>query len=257
MYRVTVRFYEELNFFLPDHRKRRDFDITFPDRRSVKDLVESLNVPHPEIDLILINGESSSFDRIVEDGDRISVYPVFERLDITGVTRLRPKPLRTPRFVVDVHLGSLARKLRLLGFDTVYDTHLDDPELAELSRSENRILLTRDTRLLMRSVVRRGLYIRNTEPKYQIEELIERLDLAGAVKPFSRCVRCNGLISPVDQNSDSLEDLLKEIPSGVKRWCDTYGRCESCGNIYWKGSHINRIVSEFSEILPDVFPDRN
>ena len=117
MYRVTIRFYEELNDFLEPSRRKSDIEIVFPERRSVKDLIESFGVPHVEVDLILVNGESVDFSRIVADGDRISVYPVFETLDIGPVTRLRPDPLREPRFVLDVHLRKLARRLRLLGFD--------------------------------------------------------------------------------------------------------------------------------------------
>ncbi|HON80431.1 MAG TPA: Mut7-C RNAse domain-containing protein, partial [Spirochaetota bacterium] len=144
MYRVTIRFYEELNDFLPRQDRKRDIEVSFNGRRSIKDFIESMGVPHVEVDLILVHGISVDFNYLIQDGDRISVYPVFERLSIEGVTRLRPAPLRLTRFVLDVHLRKLARRLRLLGFDTDYDEHRDDPELAELSAKENRILLTRD-----------------------------------------------------------------------------------------------------------------
>ena len=138
-YRVTVRFYEELNDFLRRDRRKRDIEFSFDGRRSVKDLIESFGVPHVEVDLVLVNGESVGFDYIVADGDRISVYPVFESLDIRNVTRLRPEPLRDARFVLDVHLRKLAHRLRLLGFDAVFDGRLDDPDLAG-PRDERHLL---------------------------------------------------------------------------------------------------------------------
>src|SRR4030042_365879 len=167
MYHVTIRFYEELNDFLEHSRKKRDIESAFPGRRSVKALIESFGVPHVEVDLILVNGASVDFSYIVEDGDRISVYPVFETLAIGTVTRLRPRPLREPRFVLDVHLNKLARRLRLLGFDVDYAPARDDNALADVAERENRILLSRDRQLMMRKKGSRGLYVRNTDPEPQ------------------------------------------------------------------------------------------
>jgi len=116
----SIRFYEELNDFLPLERRKVDFSHEFQRRASIKDLIEALGVPHTEVDLILVNGASVDFSYIVRDGDRISVYPMFEAFDIQTVSRVRPQPLRVIRFVLDVHLGKLARYLRLLGFDTLY-----------------------------------------------------------------------------------------------------------------------------------------
>ena len=176
MQRVTVRFYEELNDFLESKRRKVRSEITFELPRSVKDLIESLGVPHVEVDLILVNGESCRFDRIVGNGDDVSVYPVFESLNIGGVGRLRPRPLRVTRFVLDIHLGALTRRIRLVGFDAK-DSIVDDGELALCSSREERILLTRDLGLLKRGIVTRGLAIRASDPDEQLFELLDRLNL--------------------------------------------------------------------------------
>ena len=258
MKQAWFRFYAELNDFLPADRRQRAFAHSFAGRVAVKDMIEALGVPHTEVELILVNGASVDFTYLVQEGDRVSVYPVFERLNIAGVTRLRPRPLRVPRFIADVHLGALVKKLRLLGFDTLYDPGYDDPELAALSSTETRILLTRDTGLLMRSVVSRGLYIRNTDPRLQLKELITRLDLGTLVKPFTRCIRCNGTIAPVPAGTEAYRDVLRTVPPGVRSWCRDFGACTCCGNVYWKGSHFKRILEELSDLLPDIvdaYPD--
>lgn len=248
MFRVTIRFYEELNDFLPPVRRKRDVEFEFSGRRSVKDLIESLGVPHVEVDLILVNGESVGFGRIVADGDRISVYPVFESLDIRPVTRLRPDPLRDPRFVLDVHLRKLARHLRLLGFDVDWLPDRDDGELADIAEREGRILLSRDLQLMMRKKVSRGLYVRNTDPSKQVTEVLERLQLFGLCRPFTRCVECNGLMRPLDIAAPGF-DAASAIPPGVLAWCREYYRCGECGRIYWKGSHYDKLKKRVEGIL--------
>lgn len=249
MYRVTIRFYEELNDFLEPSRRKRDIDAVFPERRSVKDLVESLGVPHVEVDLILINGESVDFSRIVSDGDRISVYPVFESLDIGPVTRLRPEPLREPRFVLDVHLRKLARRLRLLGFDVDFGPDRDDAALADIAEAEERILLSRDRQLMMRRKVARGFYIRNTDPEKQVAEVLDRLDLRGRCRPFTRCIECNDTIESLDTDAPGGAEAAG-IPPGVRAWCREYYRCRGCGRIYWKGSHYGKLVKTVEKFLP-------
>ena len=176
------------------------------------------------------------------------MYPVFERFDIASVTRLRPKPLRIPRFLLDVHLGTLAGKLRLLGFDTLYHRARSDAELASIAERENRILLTKDRQLLMRNQVSRGLFIRNTKTRKQIFEVIERLDLYEMIKPLSRCSICNG---PIDRLSATQLDepgIAEKIPEGVLSWCSVFFQCSECGRIYWKGSHYDKIIEFIGEI---------
>jgi uncharacterized protein len=239
--RVTIRFYEELNDFLPQIRRKTDIDFPFTGRRSVKDLIESFGVPHVEVDLILVNGVSVDFGYIINDGDRISVYPVFETLSMEGVTRLRPSPLRETKFIADVHLAALARKLRFLGFDVDFNPDRDDPELAEISKMEKRVLLTRNRRLLMRRNVSRGIIIRNTDPMKQVIEVINRLDLWSTIKSFSRCIECNGTIRELPASGEEYTELKNTIPEGVIAWCDEYYICGSCKKIYWKGSHYLKL----------------
>lgn len=244
---VTVRFYEELNDFLKYLPKKQDILFESKDRRSVKDLIESMGVPHVEVDLILVNGESVGFDYIVEEGDRISVYPMFERIDIESVSRLNKEPLRQVKFVLDVHLGKLAKYLMLLGFDVDYKPYRDDPELAEISHKEKKILLTQDRRLLMRKIVTHGLIVRNSDPFKQIIEILNRLDLWDHVNPLSICLHCGGVLRPLD--NDELGDHLHRIPEAVQKWCDKFIICDQCNNIYWDGSHLEHIKRTISQIM--------
>ncbi len=192
------RFYAELNDFLPPERRFAEFAYDFLDVAAVKDRIESFGVPHTEVDLILANSEPVDFAYRVRDGDRISVYPVFEAFDIGGLSRLRPEPLRDPRFVLDVHLGRLAAYLRMLGFDTLYWRECADERLAEVSRAEHRILLTRDLGLLKRGAVTHGHYVRATHARQQLAEVVERFDLARLMKPFSRYMKCNAALEWVE-----------------------------------------------------------
>jgi uncharacterized protein with PIN domain len=236
-----LRFYSELNDFLPPERRFVSSSYAFFVSPAVRDVIESLGVPHTEVDLILANGESVDFSYLVQDGDRLSVYPVFESLDIGPVLRVRPQPLRRPRFVLDVHLGRLAAYLRLFGFDTVYRNSATDAELARLSSAEDRILLTRDRGLLKRSEVTRGSYVHETSPRRQLEEVLRRFDLAAAAAPFTRCLACNGLLAPAAKG-----DLAGRAPPGVLARHEEYFECPDCRRVYWKGSHYARM----KELLP-------
>src|SRR5262245_39978604 len=187
---VNIRFYAELNDFLTPMRRGKSFLHRLGERVSIKDMIGSLGVPHTEVDLILVDGTSVDFSYQVQDGNRISVYPVFESFDIGPVLRVRPHPLRQTRFVLDVHLGRLARYLRLMGFDSLYRNNLSDGELASLSSAESRMLLTRDRGLLKRKLVTHGYCVRDTQPKGQLVEVLRRFDLLKSIQPFERCVHC-------------------------------------------------------------------
>jgi uncharacterized protein with PIN domain/sulfur carrier protein ThiS len=241
------RFYEELNDFLPEARRKLTFRHHVNRRASVKDVIESLGVPHTEVELILVNGESVGFTYIVRDGDRISVYPVFESLDIRPLLRLRPSPLRTPRFVLDTHLGKLARYLRLMGFDSHYRNDFTDDELAGISNREKRILLTRDRLLLQRSVVTHGCFVRSDDPKQQVIEVLRRFDLADDIAPLTRCIRCNGKLSFVDKS-----DVYHRLEPKTQRYYEDFRICDHCRQVYWKGSHfrkMNHLIDEFRHAL--------
>ncbi len=244
MARADFRFYAELNDFLPPGRRARAFSHDFIDAATVKDMVESFGVPHTEIDLILANGESVDFTYTVRDGDRISVYPVFEALDIAPLARVRPEPLREPRFVLDTHLGRLAGYLRMAGFDTLYRNDYGDEELARISGEEGRILLTRDRGLLKRSMVTHGYSIRETAVRRQIVEVLRRFDLFRLARPFVRCMRCNALLAPARP-----EEVAARVPPEAARLHNEFLACPGCGRVYWKGGHYRRMRA-FLESIP-------
>ncbi len=206
---ANFRIYAELNYFLPPEKRQVSFELHFAGHETVKHLLESLGIPHTEVDLILANGVSVDFAYQVEEGDRVSVYPVFEALDVASVTEVRPEPLREPRFVLDSHLRKLAGYLRLLGFDTLYENDFDDAELAEISSSEERILLTRDRGLLKRKIVTHGYCVRDSDPRAQIVDVLRRFDLGNMAAPFARCARCNGILEPVPKE-EVFESVLAE-----------------------------------------------
>jgi hypothetical protein len=236
MKQASLRFYAELNDFLPPERRAADIPCPFHVSPAVRDLIESLGVPHTEVDLILANGESVDFDYAVQDGDRISVYPVFESLDIAPVARVRPEPLRHPRFVADVHLGRLAAYLRMLGFDTLYRNDASDEDLARTASEDERILLTRDRGLLKRGAVTRGYYVREIRPRPQLAEVLARFELARLAAPFTRCLACNAPLV-----SAAKEAVADRLPPGVREHHDEFLECPACRHVYWKGTHYQRM----------------
>jgi len=173
----------------------------------------------------------------------VAVYPEFERFDIAPIHRLRPKPLRDPRFVADAHLGTLARFMRLLGFDTIYDTDLTDETLATLTARERRILLTRDVGLLKRKTVVRGHWLRDRNPERQLEEVVQALHLERMLRPFSRCMICNGRLSPLPR-----AQAATLVPSRAYRRYRVFLRCGRCGRAYWRGTHYIRLRALVSRI---------
>lgn len=247
MTRIWLRFYQELNDFLPRDRRGIEFAHQAASRTTIKDIIESLGVPHTEVDLILANGESIGFDYQVQDGDRISVFPTFETIDITPILRLRPAPLREPRFVLDQHLGRLAAYLRLFGFDTLYEPAWDDAQLADIAARQERILLTRDRGLLKRKVVRRGYCPREAHPRRQLLEVMRRFDLLPASRPLTRCLACNGRLEEVraDQVGDS-------APLDIILSYSDLSRCSGCGRVYWKGSHYRRMRGLIEAVRQDL-----
>lgn len=184
MKEVDVRFYGQLNDFLSPPARMRTLTWKFEVAGSVKDMIESIGVPHTEVDLIVANGEAVDFDHRLQDGERIAVYPAFRSLDISRLSWILRQPCRSSRFVADTHLGRLAAYLRMLGFDTLYRNDYEDQELATISAREGRVLLTRDAGLLMRAIVTWGYYVRATDPARQVVDVLERFDLASSMRPF-------------------------------------------------------------------------
>jgi hypothetical protein len=233
---AEFRFYEELNDFLAPERRRVAFDYSVAGKRSVKDAIESIGVPHTEVDLILVNGASVGFDRVLRGGERVAVYPVFELLDISPLQHLRPRPLREPRFVLDVHLGKLARHLRLAGFDCLYRNDYRDSEIINAAVAERRIILTRDKGLLKQRLVTHGYFVRETESEAQLREVIRALQLQSSLRPFTRCRECNGELRDVPKS-----EVLARLPEKVRAAYERFQLCPGCGRIYWEGSHYERL----------------
>ena len=235
--KVNFRFYEELNDHLPKAWRKQAFAFPFKGKPSVKNAIQDIGVPHGEVDLILVNGEPVGFDYQLQGGEEVSVYPEFEALDISPVVRLRSKPLRETRFVVDVNLGKLAQKLRLLGFDTLFRNDFEDDEIIEISLREKRIILTRDKGILKQNAVTHGYWLRNDDPKKQLKEIIARLQLQKSFRPFSRCANCNGLLREVEK-----AELQHLLTSDTLQFYDEFWKCAGCGKIYWEGSHFKHIL---------------
>lgn len=240
---VAFRFYEELNDFLPFQFRKKRFEYNIASNTSVKDSIEALGVPHTEIDLIMVNGNSVDFAYNLKQGDNISVYPKFESFDISELTKLRSKPLREIKFILDVHLGKLAKYLRLLGFDTIYNNSLDDPEIIETAQKEKRIILTRDFGILKNGKVTHGYWLRSQDSKEQLKEVIQRFGLKDKFNIFSRCTICNGEINKI-QKSEIKERIDKKILIEY----NTFYLCTACKKIYWEGSHYDNMLKFINSI---------
>ena len=232
----SFRFYEELNDFLPEERRKRDFPVEIDRARSVKDAIESAGVPHTEVDLILVDGRSVDFTHLLRGGERVAVYPMFESLDITPLLRLRPRPLRDPRFVADGHLGKLARHLRMAGFDTLWLNDSHDDAIVRISNAERRTILTRDKGMLRRADVERGYFVRATESEAQLAEVVRALQLEPLLAPFTRCRECNTLLEDVERDA-----VIGRLPDKVRGFYDRFKRCVGCDRVYWEGTHYRRM----------------
>lgn len=229
---ATFRFYARLNAFLPAERRGQAFSCICAESATTKHMIEALGVPHTEVALVLANGEPAGFDRPIRNGDRITVYPKFEQLDLGHLSASPALPPGPLRFVADAHLGGLARLLRMAGFDTLYDNHYDDAVMAELANRECRILLTRDRPLLMRRNVVHGCYVQALKPQAQLREVYHRLDLATQARPFSLCMSCNAPLQAVEKQT-----VLNRLPPRVQARHEHFLACGQCGRIFWEGTH--------------------
>lgn len=233
---AEFRFYEELNDFLAPEARRAAFPVAIDRARSVKDAIESVGVPHTEVDLILVDGASVGFGHVLRGGERVAVYPVFERLDITPLLHLRPRPLREPRFVADTHLGKLARHLRVAGFDCLWENDFADEEIVAYSVAQERIILTRDLGILKRQAVERGHFVRATESGAQLREVVRAFQLENRLRPFTRCRACN-----VELDETSKESVAERLPPEVRLRFDRFTECPQCRRVFWRGTHYERL----------------
>jgi uncharacterized protein with PIN domain/sulfur carrier protein ThiS len=230
--RVELRFYGDLADLAGGAR----WSVPFGAPRSVKDLVESLGVPHTEVAVLLVDGDPVGFGHPVEAGQRVAVYPPFHHLDLGATTSVLPPP-PAPRFVLDVHLGTLARRLRWLGFDCWYATDADDATLADVAVEQQRVLLTRDRQLLMRRQVVHGYLPRSQDPELQTLEVVRRFRLSDELAPGTVCVRCNAAVRPVAKAA-----VRDRIPPRTAAAFDDYRRCDGCDQVYWAGSHADDLA---------------
>lgn len=238
---VRLRFHGDLSFFLPAPRTQpRLVEKRLHEKTSVKDVIESCGVPHTEVDLILADAPITFSHHVVDD-EEIDVYPVSTSPDLFPGNRLQER--RVTRFVADGHLGKLVRDLRLLGIDVLYDSHATDPQLLITATTEDRALLTRDRRLLMHAILRRGYCPRSHDPDEQIIEVIRRFDLAEVIAPYTRCVQCNGLLERVNK-----ADVFDQLESLTKIYYQDFRRCRACGKIYWPGSHFGKLEARIDRI---------
>lgn len=228
---ATFLFFGRLNDFLPRDLREQNIPVHFRERQSVKHLAESLGVPHPEIGQVQVNGRDEPLNTITQDHDHVEIHPILDGY------------ADEPRFVLDNHLGRLAAYLRMLGFDCLYWNDASDSQLAEFAQKEGRILLSRDRRLLMRKSVAYGYCLRSLDSVEQLIEVVKRFDLAERVVPFHRCLRCNHILEAVRK-----EDVLDRLEPLTKQYFDEFHICPSCGQIYWKGSHYERMQRLVEEV---------
>ena len=225
-------FFGRLQDFLARTQKDRILPVNFQGPQSIKHLAESLGVPHPEIGQLRINGQEGTLSTITQDGDRVELHPVENGCPTE------------PRFVLDGHLGRLTAYLRMSGFDSLYRNDYDDEELAATAQREGRILLSRDRRLLMRKAVTYGYCLRSLDSFEQWTEVIRRFELASQIHPFHRCLRCNQLLEPIAK-----EAILDRLEPLTKLYFDEFQICPACKQIYWKGSHYEKMEKLIEQVI--------
>ncbi len=247
MRKARFRFYSELTDFLPAGSRSATASYLFMGTPAIKDSLEALGVPHTEVDLILVNGESVDFRYLLQDGDRASVFPEFRSIDITPIMKVRPEPLQEMQFILDIHLGRLASYLRMMGFNSLYRNDYADDELASVAHLEGRILLTRDRGLLKRSEVTHGYYLRASQPYGQLIEVMRRYNLTRLAAPFKLCIRCNGTLEGVPK-----EKVINRLPPKVCERHTQFSHCRSCRQVYWQGTHYERMCRFIAQVFKEV-----
>ena len=246
---VTLRFHGDLPYFLKRNDAHGVVVRQLREKTSVKDVIESCGVPHSEVDLILCAGVPRDFRFHLIDDVEVEVYPPSTPADFHSAARLQRRRLR--RFVVDGHLGKLARDLRLLGFDTAYRNDVDDLSLLRIAVEEERALLTRDRRLLMHAAIRDGYCPRSQFADEQLAEVMSRFDLDEATKPYTRCLRCNGALEPVAK-----ETVIETLEPLTRIYYEDFRRCVQCHQLYWPGSHFGKLEARIEAVRVRGIPDR-
>jgi len=241
---AQVRCYAELSDNLPARQRCTESSFSLEGETTVAELIAALEISSSDVDLILLNGHSVSLDAQVHAGDRVALYPVFESFDISSTQLIRSRPLRVPRFLLDVHLGKLAALLRMVGVDAAYQNHAQDEDLIRQSLSENRVLLSRDRALVTDHRLVRAHAIRSGVPEEQLVDVVGRFQLQELLEPFSRCLKCNSLLIAVPR-----EEVFDFLPPRVRESQTVFHRCPSCLRVYWPGTHQDRMSTFIRRIL--------
>jgi hypothetical protein len=241
---IHLRCYEELNEFLPIKKRKVEFPHSVAVQTSVKDLIESFNIPHTQVQMIMVNGEQQDFSYNIHDNDRVSVYPFFHSFDINSVSKIHHQLPDTIRFLVDQHLGSLARYLRILGIDTAYNEDLSAHELVEKANFEDRILITKNHSILKWNELKFGYFVYADDLASQLKELVLQFKLRDHIFLFSRCLECNTPLNPIEKGQ-----IKHRLPPKVQEKHDSFSHCQHCDKIYWKGTHYQRMQQKIENIL--------
>jgi uncharacterized protein len=222
---VCLRFDEDLWFFLAPRNRRPGVLVSCDGTSTSGHLVEALGVPLTEVGSLLAGGRPVARSYRPAAGDVLDVRPV-----------VRPQrlPLARPRFLLDVHLGALARRLRLVGVDSAYSNDARDDELIAAANEQNRVLLTQDRGLLRRRSLRLGGYVRGARPDHQLQDVLERF--APPLAPWTICTACNGRLVAADK-----AEVEQVLQPGTRRTYDVFARCPACGQVYWRGAHTRRL----------------
>lgn len=243
---VHFRFYSSLNDFLSPGNRQKMIEYLFWGHPTVKDAIQALGVPHTEVAFLLVNSDPVDFSHHLKLRDYISVYPVFKTLEVEESSLLPMLQFDALKFVVDGHLGKLARYLRMLGFDALYDDQFQDKELMKISKEENRTILTRDLGILMHNSVVHGYYVRSQVPPEQLKEVVQRFHLAPHITAFTRCMDCNGKLEGVTK-----EKVKDRLQAQTEQAFEDFYQCRQCFKIYWKGSHYERMERMISEAIKE------
>jgi uncharacterized protein len=241
---INFRLYAELNDFLPEALRQQEFVHHLKTPVSAGEAIESLGVPLSEVDLILVNSKPALPEQLLHENDFVSVYPVFESLDISPVKHHKQKPLRNTRFIADAHLGKLARYLRMLGFDTIYRNDIGDREIIDLAAKENRIILTRDKPLLKSKDIDHGYYVRAIEKHEQLNEVVRKFDLSSQFRSFTRCMTCNSELLSKERH-----EIIIKVDAETAGIFNEFFYCPVCDKVFWKGSHFERMEKLILSII--------
>jgi uncharacterized protein with PIN domain len=235
-----------LNEHLPPERRYVEFTEHIIDGSTLGEAIKKLGVPLQEVELLVIGKESVGLTYVLEEGDRVSVYPVFDSFDVGPITQVQNRPLRRLRFVLDVHLGKLAHLLRMLGFDALYQNDYAREELVRVARDDDRILLSKGRKIIEQCDLPAAYQVKSSDPREQLIEILRRFDLRRSVRPFRLCLHCNGVLIPIQK-----ERIIGRLPPRVRNLNRAFTICPACDRIYWKGAHVVRMAEFIDRVLAE------